>query len=73
MLQIEVRSLDIRVCNEKRSAGEKCAVEATAQDAWNDIVEVKNLSGRPQRYSPGSWCVKLGVCVCVCVEAGDGV
>lgn len=25
-----------------------------AQDARDDIVEVKNLSGRPQQYSPGS-------------------
>lgn len=33
---------------------EKHAAKEKAQDARNDIVEVKNLSGRPQQCPPGS-------------------
>lgn len=71
-------SPDICVCNQRQSAEGKHTTGETAQDTRNDIVEVKNLSGRPQQYSSGSPCVKLGVysvcvSVCMCVEAGDGV
>ena len=54
MLLIEACFHDICVCDEKQNAGEKHTGKETAQDASNDIVEVKNHSGRPQQYSLGS-------------------
>lgn len=47
----------------------------TAQDTGNDIVKVKNLSGRPAAVLTWELMCEVGgsVCVCVCVEAGDGV
>lgn len=47
----------------------------TARDTGNDIVEVKNLSGRPTAVLTWELMCEVGgfVCVYVCVEAGDGV
>lgn len=47
----------------ERKKKNKTLQKRWCKDAWDDIVEVKNLLGRPQRYSPGSWCVRLVVVV----------
>lgn len=73
MRQVLVRC-SARVFRAVQSSGAQHTVKETAQHACNDIVEVKNPSGRLQLYSPGIGCAVLGVwSVCVCVEAGDGV